>query len=105
LISNFTLKSGKNDTSYLGSPWRILTKYKFTSGGFSGGFTMEKDPGEKLFTGNPPLPDFLSAHIAFSGSGLIRRIIVGDYSARFGQGTNINTGIQRGISLSSPGYM
>ena len=105
LISNFTLKSGKNDTSYLGSAWRILTKYKFTSGGFSGGFTMEKDPGEKLFTGNPPLPDFLSAHIAFSGSGLIRRIIVGDYSARFGQGTNINTGIQRGISLSSPGYM
>src|ERR1035437_9794287 len=53
LISNFTLKSGKNDTSYLGSAWRILTKYKFTSGGFSGGFTMEKDPGEKLFTGNP----------------------------------------------------
>jgi hypothetical protein len=105
LISNFSIKPGNNDTSFLGSAWRILTKYKFTSGGFSGGFTMEKDPGEKLIAGNPPLPDFLSAHIAYNGSGVIRRIIIGDYSARFGQGTNINTGIRRGISLSTPGYM
>jgi hypothetical protein len=105
MISNFSLKSGANDTSNLGSAWRILTKYKFTSGGFSGGFTMEKDPGEKLISGNPPLPDFLSAHLAFSGNGLIRKIIVGDYSARFGLGTNINAGLRRGISLTSPGYM
>jgi hypothetical protein len=30
---------------------------------------------------------------------------VGDYSARFGQGTNINTGIRTGLSLIAPGYM
>jgi hypothetical protein len=66
---------------------------------------MEKDPGEKLLIGTPPLPDFLSAQIAFYGPGVLRRIIVGDYSARFGQGTNINTGIRRGISLTLPGYM
>ena len=105
LLSNFSVKPGNNDTSSLGSPWKILTKYKFTAGGFSGGLTVEKDPGEKFLTGNPPLPDFLSAHIAYNGNGLIRRIIVGDFSARFGQGTNINTGIRRGISLTSPGYM
>jgi hypothetical protein len=105
IISNFSIKSGNNDTSFLGSNWKILTKYKFTAGGISGGFTMEKDPGEKLLTGNPPFPDFFSAHIAFSGNGLIRKIIIGDYSARFGQGTNINTGMHRGISLTSPGYM
>lgn len=105
IISNFSVRSGNNDSSFLGSNWRILTKYKFTAGGFSGGFTIEKDPGEKLFTGMPPLPDFLSANIAYSGNGVIKRIIVGDYSARFGQGTNINTGIRKGISLVSPGYM
>jgi hypothetical protein len=105
IISNFSLKSGNNDTSLLGSNWRILTKYKFTSGKFSGGFTIEKDPGEKLISGTPPLPDFLSAHIAYNGTTIIRRIIVGDYSARFGQGTNINTGIRTGISLTAPGYM
>jgi hypothetical protein len=105
IISNLSIRSSIADTSLLGSNWKSLTKYKFSAGVFSGGLTMEKDPGEKLLTGNPPLPDFFSAHIVFNGSGLIRKIIIGDYSARFGQGTNINTGIRRGISLSSPGYM
>ena len=36
---------------------------------------------------------------------MIRRIVTGDYSARFGQGTNINTGIRTGLSLTAPGYM
>jgi hypothetical protein len=105
MISNFSLKSGKSNTSCLGSAWKILTKYKFTSDDFSGGITMEKDAGEKLFSGNPPLPDFLSANIAFIGNGLIKKIIIGDYSARFGQGTNINTGLRTGTSLTTPGYM
>jgi hypothetical protein len=105
IISNLSIRSLITDTSSLGSNWKSLTKYKFSAGVFSGGMTMEKDPGEKLLTGNPPLPDFFSAHIVFNGSGLIRKIIIGDYSARFGQGTNINTGVRRGISLSSPGYM
>jgi hypothetical protein len=105
LISNFSFRTGANDASSLGSDWKILTKYKFTSGGFSGGFTIEKDPGEKLISGIPPLPDFLSAHLAFNGTGLVRKIIIGDYSIRIGQGTNINTGSSRSISLSTPGYM
>ena len=104
-VSNLSEKPGNDDTSSLGSSLKILTKYKFSAGGFSGGFTVEKDPGEKYFTGNPPLPDFLSAGIAYNGNGVIRRIIVGDYSARFGLGTNINTGIRTGLSLTTPGYM
>ncbi|MCX6326059.1 MAG: helix-hairpin-helix domain-containing protein [Bacteroidia bacterium] len=43
-ITNLSIKPGNNDTSSLGSPWKMLTKYKFTAGGFSGGFTVEKDP-------------------------------------------------------------
>ena len=105
LVSNLSEKPGNDDTSSLGSSLKILTKYKFSAGGFSGGFTVEKDPGEKYFTGNPPLPDFLSAGIAYNGNGVIRRIIVGDYSARFGLGTNINTGIRTGLSLTTSGYM
>ncbi|MDP3003560.1 MAG: helix-hairpin-helix domain-containing protein [Bacteroidales bacterium] len=104
-ITNLSIRSGNDDTTSLGSTWKILTKYKFTAGGFSGGFTAEKDPGEKFFSANPPLPDFLSANLTYIGSGLIRRLIVGDYSARFGQGTNINTGIRTGLSLTAPGYM
>jgi hypothetical protein len=105
LISNFSLKPDKQDTSFLGSAWKIMTKYKFISGRFAGGFTIEKDPGEKFLIGNPSLPDFLSAYLAYNGRGVIRRIIVGDFSARFGQGTNINTGVRRGLSVTSQGYM
>lgn len=105
IITNLSLKPSLTDTSSLGSKWKILTKYKFTTGNISAGFTMEKDQGEKLLSGKPPLPDFLSGYISYKGSGVIKKVIAGDYSARFGQGTNINTGIRRGMSLVSPGYM
>ena len=105
LLTNLTLRSGEKDSSYLGSPLKILTKYRFSSGSLSGGFTAEKDPGEEILSGSPPLPDFLSAHISYSGRGIIRRIILGDFAARFGLGTNINTGMRTGLSLNSPGYL
>ncbi|MCJ7449811.1 MAG: helix-hairpin-helix domain-containing protein [Bacteroidales bacterium] len=105
LLTNLIIKPGERDSSDVGSPWRILSKYKFTAGHISGGFTIEKDPGEKTLTGKPPLPDFLSANLSYNGQGFIRRIIIGDYGARFGQGTNINTGIRTGLSLTAPGYM
>jgi hypothetical protein len=105
LLTNFSFKNTPSDTSLLGSPWKILSKYKFTFGKFSGGFTIEKDPGEKFLTGNPSLPDFLSGYLAFNGTGIIKRIIIGDFSARIGQGTSINTGMRTGLSLTSPGYM
>lgn len=103
LLTNLSLKSSDIDSSAPGSPLKILTKYRFTSGNISGGFTAEKDQGEKFLNGYPPLPDFLSAHLSISGSGFIRKIVIGDYAARFGMGTNINTGIRTGISLTAPG--
>jgi hypothetical protein len=102
LLTNITSKPGAKDTTSSGSPLKVLSKYRFSAGGFSGGFTIEKDPGEKFSSGKP---DFISSHLAYKGSGLIRRIIIGDFSARFGQGTNTNTGIRTGLSLTAPGYM
>jgi hypothetical protein len=104
-LTNISIRPGSYDSTLSGSLWKLLSKYKFTAGSFSGGLTIEKDPGETFLIGNPPLPDFLSAHIAYNGTGLIRRLILGDYSARFGQGTNINTGIRTALSLTAPGYM
>lgn len=105
LITNFSIKPGIEDSTSLGSPWKILTKYKFTSGSLSGGLTSEKDPGEKFFYSSPPQTDFLSAHITYNGRGTLKKLILGDYSARFGQGTTINTGIRTALSLTAPGYM
>ena len=50
LMTNLSLKTGKHDTTSLGSALKMLTKYKFTAGSFSGGFTIEKDQGEKFFS-------------------------------------------------------
>jgi hypothetical protein len=105
LLTNFSVRYPVSDTSALGSPWKLLTRYKFAAGHFSGGFTAEKDAGEKLLSGNPPIPDFLSANLAWTGNRLLRKVIIGDFGARFGLGTSINTGLRTGLSLTQPGYL
>jgi hypothetical protein len=105
LVTNFSVKTGSHDTANLGSAWKILSKYRFAAGNFSGGLTLEKDQGEKFICPGTVSPDFFSVNIAYAGKGLVRNVILGDFSARFGQGTNINTGISRGLSLTSQGYM
>ena len=104
LITNLIIKPGQSDSSFTGSSLKILTKYKASTGPFSAGLTIEKDEGEKLLSGSPPLPDFLSGYVAYNGQGFIRKLIAGDFSARFGQGTSVNTGIHTGIQLTSAGY-
>lgn len=104
LITNLIFKPGESDSSSPGPALKILTKYKAESGPFSAGLTIEKDAGEKLFSGSPPLPDFISGYVAFNGQGLVRKLIAGDFSVRFGQGLSVNTGIHTGIALTSTGY-
>ena len=105
MLTNMVIKSGSKDNSQPGSPWKVLTKYRIATGNFSGGFTTEKDSGEKYFTSKPPVPDFLSANLSYNGTGPIRHFILGDFAARFGLGTNINTGMKTGLSLTAPGSM
>lgn len=104
LLTNLSFKPGGNDTSSQGSQMKLLSKYRFTSGGFSGGFSAEKDAGEKLFYGNPPKPDFASAYVSYTGKGFIKKLIIGDFSAKLGQGTNVNTAMRTGLSLTGMGY-
>jgi len=105
LLSNIIFKPGERDSASPGSPLKTLTRYRILSGNIDAGFTFEKDQGEKFLYGSPKLPDFLSAHLAWTGKGIIRKIIIGDFAARFGQGTNINSGIKTAISLTAPGYL
>jgi hypothetical protein len=102
LLTNLILKPGTADPSSVGSPLKMLMRYNLIAGKFSGGFTMEKDQGEKLISGHPPLPDFLSMNLSYRGKGFIKEIIIGDYSARFGQGVALNTSALCGYSLSAP---
>jgi hypothetical protein len=104
-LTNLSRRWSGTENHGLGSQMKILTKYRLNSKSFSAGFITEKDNGEKYFTGTPPRPDFLSAHLAMNGTGIIKKIIIGDFSARFGLGTNINTGLRTGLSLTASGYL
>jgi hypothetical protein len=103
LLTNFIVKPGVHEPDWPGSAVRSLIKYRIDAGSLSGGFTAEKDPGEKFLSGNPPAPDFLSAYLSYSGKGIIKRVVAGDFSARFGQGTGLNTGVNTVFSITSPG--
>lgn len=103
LLTNFIVKPGVHEPEWPGSAVRSLIRYRIDAGSLSGGFTAEKDPGEKFLSGNPPSPDFLSAYLAYKGKGIIKRVVAGDFSARFGQGTGLNTGVNTVFSITSPG--
>ena len=73
---------------YLGNAVRLYTQYRFRyRDQMSLGVTMEKDPGEQLFTGNNPYGfDFNSAHLFLSDTKWLDRLAIGDYKVRYGQG-------------------
>ena len=104
-ISNFSIKWPLTTENQAGPPWKFLTKYRLTAGKVSAGLTAEKDYGEKCLTGKPPLPDFFSGNIALSGSGIVKKFIVGDFGGRFGLGSGFNTGMRTGLSLTSSGIV
>lgn len=80
---------------YIGSPDYIYTRYRLNyKKSFRAGFTLEKDAGESLSNG----PDFYSAHAMYSGQTWLRRLVVGDYQALFGQGLTCWNGLAFGKS-------
>ena len=65
---------------YLSYPGRIYLQYKYEyPGRIKFSMTSERDAGEIG-------ADWLGASLAFEKAGPFQRIIIGDYSARFGQG-------------------
>lgn len=104
VLTNFSVKPGQPE-KYSGPGHKILLKYKLDGNGFTSGITAEKDSGERYLSGDPAQPEFFSGHLAWNGTGMIRKIIIGDYRAKFGLGTAINTGLRTGMSLTSPGCL
>ncbi len=104
LLANFIAKHRQAEQQ-AGPGHKILLKYKYTCRGVMAGLIAEKDNGERYLSGYPLQPDFVSAHLAWNGQGIIRKLIIGDYSAKFGMGSAINTGLRTGLSLTSPGSL
>ncbi|REK08016.1 MAG: hypothetical protein DWQ39_00210 [Bacteroidetes bacterium] len=86
--------------NYSGSMAKLYCRYRFTSGNrVKIGFTMEKDPGEKVLNFEKGrLSDFSSFFLSVRGKGMIHEIIIGDYSLQFGQGLATWSGMSYGKS-------
>ncbi len=79
---------------FTGSRDRIYARVRANYGNtLYAGFTMEKDPGEQAFTPQVPVMDFLSGYIMLKPKGFLKKIIIGDYKASFGQGAGLWTGM------------
>ena len=75
----------KSKGAYAGGGMGMTAKYCASYGGkISAGLTLDSDAGEGLTASR--MPDFVSAYASYTGAGAVKKIIIGDYSVRAGQG-------------------
>lgn len=98
-ISDEELADNPN-ARYLGSPDRVYTRYRFRyRNNLSIGLTAEKDAGEEFFAGSQRQGfDYMSGHVYYEDKGFLRKAVVGDYQAQFGQGLTLWSGLGFGKS-------
>ena len=87
-------KDGFLDGSYPGSKAKIFNQLNFVNSKFNidGNITLEKDAGETSLT------DFYSAFLELKNTGIVKELVLGDYSLTFGQGLGMwgSTGYSKG---------
>lgn len=95
-------RSEDETNRYLGSPDQLYLRYRHTySNRLSMGFTAEKDRGEPFFQGANRRRgfDFYSFHIGLRDyNRWLKALVIGDYTASFGQGLILFTGFGYGKS-------
>lgn len=85
-----------NNNRYLGSPEKLMLKYKYyLPNHISTALVLEKDAGEQI---SLKKPDFLSANISLYNLGKVKKVVFGDYALQFGQGLSLWSGFGFGKS-------
>ena len=102
-LPDSVLSENPDKTRYLGSPYKIYTRYRFNYGKrVLAGITAEKDAGEEFFKGsNRQGFDFYSAHLQLNNIGPLKSLIVGDYHIQTGQGLTLWSGLSFGKSSNA----
>ena len=100
-----TSSSGKISTCYAGDPSRLHARSLYAKPGlYSFGFTIEKDPGETMVW-DPSTSrygmDYYSFHAMIANRGILKKVIVGDYSMDFGQGLVFGSELNFGKGIES----
>lgn len=105
LRTQYTLEESKGfkEKQFQGIRPKLFLKYNYSKGEkFSAGFTAENDSGEEFFKGsNTQGFDFYSGHLCWNGQNLVKKIIVGDYQVKLGQGATIWAGYGKRKSSES----
>jgi hypothetical protein len=76
---------------YLGFPWNLYLRYRYKyKNNLQWGMTATNNAGEPFFSGvNRCGFDFYSAYLVLQDIGVVKRLVVGDYQAQFGQGLTV----------------
>ncbi len=93
-----SLKTESNN--YLGSPYIIYAKYNYKySKKINFGITAKKEAGEEFFKGTQKNGfDYYSSFLQINDIGIVKKIVIGDFLAQFGQGLTLNRGLSFGKS-------
>jgi hypothetical protein len=96
-------------TTYLGSPEQLFTRLRVASDRhFSANLTLDKDAGE-AFRWDPATRtygfDFISGHLALQDIGRLQTLVVGDFTAAYGQGLALWRGASFGKGRDPTGSM
>ncbi|PXY00772.1 hypothetical protein DF185_12770 [Marinifilum breve] len=89
-------KTANENSKYLGKPWKYYSRYQIQSpkSGIVFGFTAENDKGEPFFKDqNSNGFDFYSAHVQKKSNGFLKRVNLGDFQIKFGQGLSLWSGM------------
>lgn len=91
-------------SSYLGSKYAIYTRYRYRANRLQIGVTAENDAGEPLLDGTFPSGfDYLAGYAMVSDVGKVKRLVVGDFRAEFGQGLTFWNSLTFGKSANVMG--
>lgn len=82
---------------FAGSPDHIYTRFRSrVNDDYSLGFTLEKDPGEALWSDSIKGFDFSSFHFQLENRGLVKNLVFGDFQYQVGQGIVLGSGFNPG---------
>ncbi|MDD3860075.1 MAG: helix-hairpin-helix domain-containing protein, partial [Bacteroidales bacterium] len=102
-ISDSILLIDPDKSRYLGSPDKIYLRHSYNyKDKLYYGITAEKDDGEQFFKGAQKYGfDFYSGHFQINNIGIVKKLVVGDYIAQFGQGLTLWSGMSYGKTSSA----
>lgn len=103
--AGFSILANSKEANYQGSAWRVLTRYRYNfSNSLAASLNMEKDAGEQFFDSSKNKGfDFYSGNISIRGSGVVKKLLIGDYALQFGQGLVMwsGSGFGKGSGIST----